>query len=136
MNQAIKNFIWVLGIQTDRQAKLKERGEEGKCIDNYLYGYGFNTGFLIKSNNSYKLMNPELFLGKLDRLKELAEEIAIKFASELTNNQSINTNLNEINYMENTFPLKEKRKLDYEFIIIDGREFPCGLNDDCDWISS
>ena len=121
-----------LGIQEDSMVKLKERGEAGKCIDNYLYGYGFNPGFLIKSNNSSRLMKKTLFLGKLDKLNELAEQIAIEFSDEIPNNKSLNTNLNQINYMENTFQMQEKRIFDFEFIIIDGKEFPCGLNVDCD----
>ena len=113
-----------IGVQKDNSAKIIERGEAGKCIDNYLYGMGMNLGFLFYSGNSYKLMNKELFLGDLKELNEKAQKIAEKFIYDC-----FQSNDNLFN-LENPFNEKERTPFDYEFVIINGIEIPCGLNVD------
>ena len=108
-------------------AKKKENGEAGRCVDSYLYGNNINVGFLINSKNSYKLMNKTLFLGKLNELSNIAFNIAKNFVEELKNNGSLNLS-NEINCLEYPFNKKKRKKFEYDSIIIDGHEFPCGVN--------
>ena len=48
-------------LQIQKSNNNKEGGKVGKCVDNYLYGYGLNTCLLILSGNSYKLMDKKLF---------------------------------------------------------------------------
>ena len=130
-----KNFE--IGNQGDRTAKIKVRGEAGKCVDNYLYGYGFNTSFLFLSELSPIIMDKSLFLGKLDRLNNIAGEIALDFSNRVVaNHELLNQNQNQINHMENNININRKRKFDYEYIMIDGKEFPCGIDVDNDSISA
>ena len=117
-----------IGIQKDI-SKKKENGEAGRCVDSYLYGNNINVGFLINSKNSYKLMNKTLFLGKLNELSNIAFNIAKNFVEELKNNGSLNLS-NEINSLEYPFNKKRRKKFEYDSIIIDGYEFPCGVNVD------
>ena len=125
-----------LGTQRDNKARTAERGEAGRCIDNYLYGYGMNIGFLFNSKNSYKLMNKDLFTGNLNELNSITKEIAEKYVSEnqdniFVNNNNLLINNNQVNNMEYTFKKNSRKRFDYEYIIINGMKYPSGLNCDC-----
>ena len=129
-----------LGIQKDGKQRNKERGEAGKCVDNYLYGEHMNIGFLMNSNNSYKLMNKELFLGDLNKLNEIAFGIAEDYFDKYINNDSIKNDNEQFDFttqvdnMENPSKEKCRKPFEYESIVIDGVEYPCGLNvDSCDF---
>ena len=119
-----------LKFQIDKKKK-KKAGEAGKCVDDYLYGYNINSGFLIKSNNSYKLMKKELFVGNLDLLNNKANEIVKTFVDEYIKDGALELNDNQIDVLENPFKQKKSSgKYEYESIIIDGIEYPCGLDVD------
>ena len=108
-----------IGVQKNNKNKEIKIEESGNNIDNYLFGIGMNLEFLFKSKNSYKLMNKELFLGDLKELNSLIQEIAKNFVND-----------NQVNNMENPFEERERKPFDYEYVIIDGVEIPCGLNVD------
>ena len=117
-----------IGIQID-ESKEKECSEAGLYVDSYLYGNNINVGFLINSNNSNKLMEKSLFLGKLDKLNDIASNIAKDFVEEFISNNSLNIGY-EINSLDIPFSKKSTKKFEYDYIIIDGNEIPCGVNDD------
>ena len=117
-----------IGIQKD-ESEEKECGEAGLCADSYLYGNNINVGFLINSNNSYKLMKKSLFLGKLNELNDIASNITKNFVEEFKGNNSLNLGY-EINSLNFPFSKKSTKKFEYDYIIIDGNEIPCGVNDD------
>ena len=117
-----------IGIQKD-ESEEKECGEAGLCADSYLYGNNINVGFLINSNNSYKLMKKSLFLGKLNELNDIASNITKNFDEEFKGNNSLNLGY-EINSLNFLFSKKSTKKFEYDYIIIDGNEIPCGVNDD------
>ena len=126
--------MWYITKNYDLKFQIdkKEKAEEaGKCVDDYLYGYNINSGFLIKSNNSYKLMKKELFVGNLDLLNDKANEIVKTFVDENIKDGALELNDNQIDVLENPFKLKKiSGKYEYESIIIDGIEYPCGLDVD------
>ena len=117
-----------IGIQKD-ELKKKECGEAGRCVDSYLYENDINLEFLFNSNNSYRLMEKTLFLGKLNELNQIASNIAKNYFEEQIKNYSLNLGY-EINNLDYPFIKKRRKKFEYDFIIKDGNEIPCGVNVD------
>ena len=117
-----------IGIQKD-ELKKKECGEAGRCVDSYLYENDINLEFLFNSNNSYRLMEKTLFLGKLNELNQIASNIAKNYVEEQIKNDSLNLGY-EINNLDYPFIKKIRKKFEYDFIIKDGNEIPCGVNVD------
>ena len=82
---------------------------------------GMNLGFLF---------NKELFLGDLKELNEKAQGIAEKFVNDYyQSNDNIFNSFIRVYNLENSFNEKKRTPFEYEYIIIDGIEIPCGLND-------
>ena len=93
-----------------KNIKNKKGGEAGRLIDNYLYGYGLNSCLLIMSRNFYKLMEKKLFLGNLDDLNIIADQIVTDFLNGNTYIKALVSKNNKINSLENTFKIKKKKK--------------------------
>ena len=77
-------------------------------------------------------MDKKLFLGNLDKLNKVALNLAKDFLEEIGYNALLGL-MNEMKCSK--YPSKEKirKKFEYDSIILDGHEFPCGL--DCDSFS-
>ena len=79
-----------------------ERTEAGKSFDNYLYDIGLDT---------------------------IGQEVAKNFINDnYQNNDNLFNSISQFYNIENPLKEKERRPFDYEYVIIDGIEIPCGLN--------
>jgi len=108
-------------LQIQKNNEKKEDINVGKCVDNYLYGYGLNTCLLILSGNSYKLMDKKLFLGNLYNLNKIANQIVTDY---LNKNPDIKSLVLKNNSLKNIFKIKKKKiELDNDYIIINGHKF-------------
>ena len=107
------------------------KGESGMCIDYYLYNFFlYPAQIIIRSSQSYKIMDKKFFTGKLDELNKIAIEIINNY---LKNNKiSIKNPSGEddrdalINIVK-ILKKDDKDNLDDKYIIIGGKKYFCGL---------
>jgi len=91
-----------IGTQKHNKMKEIERTEAGKSFDNYLYDIGLDT---------------------------IGQEVAKNFINDnYQNNDNLFNSISQFYNIENPLKEKERRPFDYEYVIIDGIEIPCGLN--------
>ena len=91
-----------IGTQKHNKMKEIEKTEAGKSFDNYLYDIGLDT---------------------------IGQEVAKNFINDnYQNNDNVFNSISQFYNIENPLKEKERRPFDYEYVIIDGIEIPCGLN--------
>ena len=91
-----------IGTQKHNKMKEIEKTEAGKSFDNYLYDIGLDT---------------------------IGQEVAKNFINDnYQNNDNLFNSISQFYNIENPLKEKERRPFDYEYVIIDGIEIPCGLN--------
>lgn len=91
-----------IGTQKHNKMKEMEKTEAGKSFDNYLYDIGLDT---------------------------IGQEVAKNFINDnYQNNDNVFNSISQFYNIENPLKEKERRPFDYEYVIIDGIEIPCGLN--------
>ena len=106
-------------------------GESGMCVDYYLYNSFFIPGqIIIRSSQSYKLLNKELFTGKLEGLNKISNEIIndyLKSKKINSNNPSDEYDIDALVNVTQILKKEDKGKLDSDYITIEGEEYYCGL---------
>ena len=105
-------------------------GESGMCVDYYLYNSFFIPGqIIIRSSQSYKLLNKELFTGKLEGLNKISNEIIEDYLKKKinSNNPSDEYDIDALINAAQILKKEDKSKLDSDYIIIEGEEYFCGL---------
>jgi len=106
-------------------------GESGMCLDYYLYNSFFIPGqIIIRSSQSYKLLNKELFTGKLEGLNKISNEIINDYLKSKKINSNDPSDEYDIDALVNVTQIlkkEDKGKLDSDYITIEGEEYYCGL---------
>ena len=104
------------------------------CADYYLYNFLINPSqILIKSSESYKLMNQFYFTGNLDNLNKLANEIIYNYIIKNNLIQKNSSGPDDIDTLRNIKKIKRNKNneiKDHDYIIINGQKIFCGMTID------
>ena len=107
------------------------KGESGMCIDYYLYNFFlYPAQIIIRSSQSYKIMDKKFFTGKLDELNKIAIEIINNYLKNnkiSTKNPSGEDDIDALINIVKILKKDDKGKLDDKYIIINGEKYFCGL---------
>ena len=112
-----------------------KNGESGMCVDFYLYTFNYYPAqILVKSYQSFKLMNKKYFIHKLTDLNEIAFKIindyikSKKKLNKTSNNSSGPDELDDLKNMVKNIFKNNNEKVEKKYINVDGKKFPCTLD--------
>ena len=89
----------------------KNKGESGKCVDNFLFGEEENVSQkIIASSQSWNLMNKNYFTGNLDELNKISKEIISKYKEKIKKNPNEESNLNSLRIYD-SYKNRQKKKI-------------------------
>ena len=89
----------------------KNKGESGKCVDNFLFGEEENISQkIIASSESWNLKNKNYFTGNLDELNKMSKVIISKYKEKIKNNPNEESNLNSLRIYD-TYKNRQKKNI-------------------------
>ena len=89
----------------------KNKGESGKCVDNFLFGEEeYVSQKIIASSESWNLMNKKYFTGNLDELNKMSKVIISKYKEKIKNNPNEESNLNSLR-IYGSYKNKQKKNI-------------------------
>ena len=101
-----------------------------KIIDYYLYNFFlYPAQIIIRSSQSYKIMDKKFFTGKLDELNRIATEIINNYLKNnkiSTKNPSGEDDIDALINIVKILKKDDKDNLDDKYIIIGGEKYFCG----------
>ena len=102
-----------------------------EIIDYYLYNFFlYPAQIIIRSSQSYKIMDKKFFTGKLDELNKIAIEIINNYLKNnkiSIKNPSGEDDIDALINIVKILKKDDKGKLDDKYIIINGEKYFCGL---------